>query len=498
MKKLILVSLGFCLASFLPAQGPADNPPAAKRTTSELNELLGPIALYPDALIALILPASTVPADVVLGARYVATNGNPANVDDKNWDSSVKALTRYPDTLKWLDENLEWTAQVGDAFIEQPVEVMESIQQLRAKAKALGNLRDTPQQRIVQDDTYIRIIPTQPNYIYEPRYDSDVIYSDRPDSGQPMFFGAGYGTGSWLDSDWDWRRHRLYRGEWHEGWDYDHDHNSRGREDYPYINNRLTNSHEWHPDTDRHHAQSRQIVERHSTNENRSDRTQSSSQGGNDSQGHHSGIIHPKAITNAPHHHENNTHSQPGDGDRGMKEPSDRTGHDTKSGDNSRGHTPTPKTQAPGLTGDGKKRNDSSHEHADHKKPDNEPPPMTHHTDTPSKKEVEHGPHVAEPRHEEPRHNETPKHIEQPNHEESKHREAPKHEEPKHNDAPKHEQPTHEESKHKEAPKHEEPQKHQDVKKPDAPHHEAEKPKADSDKPKGKGHDKKKDDDKKE
>ncbi|HET7238297.1 MAG TPA: DUF3300 domain-containing protein, partial [Terrimicrobiaceae bacterium] len=92
-------------------------------TQEELKQLLGPIALYPDALIALILPASTVPSDVVLAARYVTGKGDPAQVGGQPWDESVKSLVRYPDVVRWMDENLAWTTQVGEAFLEQPADV---------------------------------------------------------------------------------------------------------------------------------------------------------------------------------------------------------------------------------------------------------------------------------------------------------------------------------------------------------------------------------------
>ena len=112
-------------------------PPAAtaesvplKLLPEALNQLLAPIALYPDALIALILPASTVPSDLVLAARYISSNGDPAQVVNQPWDDSVKSLVRYPDVVKWMDQNLEWTTQVGEAFLDQPADVMNTIQQL--------------------------------------------------------------------------------------------------------------------------------------------------------------------------------------------------------------------------------------------------------------------------------------------------------------------------------------------------------------------------------
>jgi hypothetical protein len=126
-----LILLSSCITGFLQAQAPPPERPQApaesaprQLSTEELNELLAPIALYPDALLALILPASTVPSDVVLAARYIASNGDPAQIANQPWDDSVKSLVRYPDVLKWMDQNLEWTTAVGEAFLDQPADVM--------------------------------------------------------------------------------------------------------------------------------------------------------------------------------------------------------------------------------------------------------------------------------------------------------------------------------------------------------------------------------------
>ena len=140
------------LSCFLPGSvraqappSPVAPPPAAaesapsKLPPEALNQLLAPIALYPDALVALILPASTVPSDLVLAARYISSNGDPAQIANQPWDDSVKSLARYPDVVKWMDQNLEWTTQVGDAFLNQPADVMNTIQQLRATGNRRGN-----------------------------------------------------------------------------------------------------------------------------------------------------------------------------------------------------------------------------------------------------------------------------------------------------------------------------------------------------------------------
>ena len=109
----------------------------------------------------------------MLAARYIASNGDPAQVANQPWDDSVESLVRYPDVLKWMDQNLEWTTAVGEAFLDQPADVMNSIQGLRAEALAAGNLTDTPQQQVVQEETGVRIVPAQPDVTYVPQYDPE-------------------------------------------------------------------------------------------------------------------------------------------------------------------------------------------------------------------------------------------------------------------------------------------------------------------------------------
>lgn len=210
-----------------PVQAYAQNQPmpAAQTLSPEsLKELVAPIALYPDALIALILPASTVPSDVVLASRFVAANGDPDQIPNQSWDNSVQSLASYPDVVMWMDENLEWTSSLGQAFLVQPADVMNAIQQLRAQAQAAGNLVDTPQQVIVKENTFIRIVPAEPDYLYVPQYDPEIVYVQPYSQGYgPLVtFGIGFAVGSWLNYDFDWNRHIIYRGDWQPGWDYSH------------------------------------------------------------------------------------------------------------------------------------------------------------------------------------------------------------------------------------------------------------------------------------
>ncbi|MGA9578507.1 MAG: DUF3300 domain-containing protein [Terrimicrobiaceae bacterium] len=214
----------------------------------ELDRLLAPIALYPDALIALILPASTVPSDLVLAARYLGSNGDPAQIANQPWDDSVKSLARYPDVLKWMDQNLDWTTTVGDAFIDQPADVMNSVQRLRTEALAAGNLFDTPQQTIIKEETSIRIVPAEPDVIYVPEYDPEVVYVQpySQDLGPVLTFGAGFAVGSWLTYDLDWNRRGIYVGHWRPGWKRDRDWD-RGDRDW----DRGDRDRDWDRDRDR-------------------------------------------------------------------------------------------------------------------------------------------------------------------------------------------------------------------------------------------------------
>lgn len=203
----------------------------ASLTPAQLDELLAPIALYPDPLVAILLPASTFPADVVLAARYVAAGGKPETFDTQPWDDSVKAIARYPEVLKWMDQNLEWTRQVGAAFLQQPAEVLTATQRLRTAARAAGNLTSSPEQTVVVERGTIRILPAQPEVIFVPVYDASWIY--RPSivsvyHSRPLLrFSTGYHTGSWLSYHCNWnyktvvvidRPHRVKAWHHHPRW----------------------------------------------------------------------------------------------------------------------------------------------------------------------------------------------------------------------------------------------------------------------------------------
>jgi hypothetical protein len=169
-----------------------------------LDQLFGPIALYPDPLIAEILPASTFPTQIVLADRYITGGGDPNQIDQQPWDASVRAVARYPSVLKWMDDNLNWTTQTGQAFLNQQPDVMNCIQRLRATASKLGNLQSSPQQQVIVDGSDIEIVPANPQVIYVPVYQPDQVYYDAAYGAPFITFGIGWPFGLWMDYDCDW------------------------------------------------------------------------------------------------------------------------------------------------------------------------------------------------------------------------------------------------------------------------------------------------------
>src|ERR1700722_14012197 len=165
------------------AQAP-QAPPHTQQTPDQLQQLVAPIALYPDSLVAQILAASTFPEQVVEADRWL--QANPAMkgdalgqaVDPQPWDPSVKALTAFPSVLGNMDKNLSWTSSLGDAYYNQQQDVMDAVQVMRQRAQATGNLQSTPQQTVKDQDSTITIQPTDPEVVYVPAYDPWLVYGD--------------------------------------------------------------------------------------------------------------------------------------------------------------------------------------------------------------------------------------------------------------------------------------------------------------------------------
>src|SRR5271155_2667835 len=160
----------------------APAPPYTQQTADQLQQLVAPIALYPDSLVAQILAASTFPEQVVEADRFVQAHpdlkgtdlGNAVN--GEHWDPSVKALTAFPSVLGNMDKNLSWTSSLGDAYYNQQQDVMNAVQVMRRKAQDSGNLKTTEQQTVTEKDSDIEIAPVDPEVVYVPAYDPWVVY----------------------------------------------------------------------------------------------------------------------------------------------------------------------------------------------------------------------------------------------------------------------------------------------------------------------------------
>jgi uncharacterized membrane protein YgcG len=150
----------------------------------ELDQLIAPVALYPDDLLAEVFMASTYPLEVVQAARWAKANSKLKDdqltkaLEQQPWDPSVKALVNFPQTLQMMNEKLDWTQKLGDAFLAQQKQVMDTVQNLRRKADAQGNLKTTQEQKIVieQQTQVIKIEPANPQVIYVPTYNPTIVY----------------------------------------------------------------------------------------------------------------------------------------------------------------------------------------------------------------------------------------------------------------------------------------------------------------------------------
>jgi hypothetical protein len=158
-------------------------PTVAPMTADQLDALVAPIALYPDALVAQVLGAAAAPDQVSAAALWLAQNNSLTGtalaqaVDQQTWDPSIKALTQFPDVLNNLAGNLGWTSELGQAFQNQQSDVMAAVQVMRAKAQAAGTLQSTPQIKVVQQSPQTIVIqPADPAVVYVPQYNPTVVY----------------------------------------------------------------------------------------------------------------------------------------------------------------------------------------------------------------------------------------------------------------------------------------------------------------------------------
>jgi len=217
-----------------PASAPAKSTtgsgaaPAAVLPPEKIDELVAPIALYPDVLISQILPASTFPLDIVKAARWLRAKPDMSKLTTQDWDLSVLALCNYPDVIYKMDQDLDWTNALGTAFLDQPKEMMAAIQRLRQKATQTGALQTNKEQTVVAEQETIRIVPSQSNVVYVPTYNPQTVYVVQDNSAAvaataaAISFGAGLALGAWLNTDCDWHGGSVYYckpGYW-GGWGY--------------------------------------------------------------------------------------------------------------------------------------------------------------------------------------------------------------------------------------------------------------------------------------
>jgi hypothetical protein len=220
-KGLLLIFIVCILTLLLMQTSESSASPESILTDQELDNLLAPIALYPDPLLAQILPASTYPEEISDAQAWLNRGGTMSSIDRQDWDESVKAIAYYPSILNMMAGNMDWTADLGDAFLNQPEDVTLSIQRLRWQAREAGNLESTSEQTVVIEGNYIKIIPVQPQYAYIPQYDPSVVYIERREPGDLPFitFGLGLMIGGWLTLDFDWGHHHvIYHGWNRPGW----------------------------------------------------------------------------------------------------------------------------------------------------------------------------------------------------------------------------------------------------------------------------------------
>jgi hypothetical protein len=216
------------------AQSSGDAPPAADQPAfkpEELEQLLAPIALYPDSLLTQILMASTYPIEVVEADRWVKAHPSlkgdalAKELEKQPWDPSVRSMVNFPDILAMMSQNLSTTVKIGDAFIGQEKEVMDAVQKLRAKAKSTGNLESTEQQKVstvTQAGTQVIVVESSsPDIVYVPQYSPTVVYGTWPYPAYPPYpyyppgyvaspvlaFGAGVALGAawgyaWGNCNW--------------------------------------------------------------------------------------------------------------------------------------------------------------------------------------------------------------------------------------------------------------------------------------------------------
>jgi hypothetical protein len=238
----LLVQFSAQAESYGPASQSSDQAPAppagqspeqsapVKQSAQQLQQLVAPIALYPDALVAQILAASTYPTQIVEAERWMQRHSNlkgedlAKEADKQDWDPSVKAMVQFPSVLENMDKNLSWTSSLGEAYVSQPQDVSEAVQTLREDARKAGHLDSNEQEKVTTQGNTIIIEPANPEVVYVPAYDPWLVYGG-PIVAYPgwypvpgifwggvgLSFGIGFGIGFFGGFGWGW-------GHWGYDW----------------------------------------------------------------------------------------------------------------------------------------------------------------------------------------------------------------------------------------------------------------------------------------
>src|SRR5271167_19889 len=226
---LVSVPEGFAFqAGELPSP-----PQAAKQSPEQLQQVVAPIALYPDALVAQILAAATYPEQIVEAGKWMEKHKNlqseklAKEVNKESWDPGVKALTQFPAVLANMNQNLAWTSELGDASVNQAQDLNQAIQTMRQRARRAGNLKTTAQETVSNNNKTIVIQPAAPDVVYVPQYDPWLVYGDPlavfpgwypyPGlfwDGPGVYWGLGFGVGLFAGFGWGWNSWGF---DWHGG-----------------------------------------------------------------------------------------------------------------------------------------------------------------------------------------------------------------------------------------------------------------------------------------
>jgi Protein of unknown function (DUF3300) len=236
LKQLLVVALSVSIVlASEPSWGDAFDGATPVQDTQQspeqLQQLVAPIALYPDELVAQVLAAATYTTQVVEADRWLQEHSSlkgkqlADEVDQQPWDSSIKALTQFPSVLANMDKNLSWTSSLADAYVNQEQDVMNAVQAMRKRAEEAGNLKTTSQQAVSTKGQTIVIEPSAADIVYVPTYDPWLVYGapigvwpgwySYPGlfwGGPGIAFGAGFGIGFFGDFGWGWHHWGC---DWH-------------------------------------------------------------------------------------------------------------------------------------------------------------------------------------------------------------------------------------------------------------------------------------------